>query len=240
MSVSVATVVNQARDVHPGLSPAAAPVNVAYRQLTRFSRDLYENIARRVPGYLVTSANIALPLAAFPNAGTLTSLIPGGWKDLLDLVFTYSTTPVTPAQTVTAKFVPYEQRDMPQSVPAWSVEGDQIVFLGAVTDYTSFSSATLTYTPAPPMLAAPTDLVCQSGGLPDDALDCLAAMLAAFWLGRLVDDPSNAVTEKTYIRAAGEAGALRAAFLRRIWALSQRQSYRVRDVMGMQDGGAVF
>jgi hypothetical protein len=240
MSVTLAQVINQARDEHPALSVAAAPPTLAPRQVTKYARDLYESIAVRVPGFLTTSVALALPLANFTAGQNLTALIPGGWKDLLDLTFTYNTGGTPPAQ-VKATGVPYEQRDLCQPLPSWTLAGDVLYLLGGPNDYTSYAGGTLTYTPAPVTLSQPTDLVCQSGGLPDDALDCLALMLAAFYLGRLVEDPGNAVSEKTFNRVAASAGAARTAFLRRIYRLTQRQNYRIRDVMGRSSGrGGMF
>jgi hypothetical protein len=59
----------------------------------------------------------------------------------------------------------------------------------------------------------------------------LAAMLAAFYLKRLVDDPQYKVTAATAALYAADAASERKGWLTRIFRLTQRQEYLIRDVM---------
>jgi hypothetical protein len=227
VALTAATVINHARDLHPSLSPVNAPNALACRALSRFLSELVEKIARRVPGYLGTTLTVPLPLAVFTAGIDLTAAIPGGWKRLLDGFFVYSASQTNPPTRVRANPIPYEQRDMNGPLPAWTFLANTVTFLGQETDYSQFSSFLLTYTP----LAVDVANVGSAIPLPDDSREALAAMLAAFFLKRLVDDPQYRVSAKTATLYQGDADTEKAQFLRRIWRLTQNQDYVIRDVM---------
>lgn len=227
MSVTIAQILNEARDAHPSLAAAVTPPPLAIRAVSRFVRDLYETIATKVPGFLIQSTTIAMPIPVFANGVNLTTQISGGWKDLLDLSF--GANDGSGLTYIKGRALPYEQRDM-SCGPAWTFAGNVIYFVGSESSYNQFSSALLTYTPMPPQFTALTDTI--PAPLPDDCLDCLAAMLAAFLAGRLVDDPNFVVSAQTWAVLGTIAGTQRKAFLTRIFRLSQRQDYVIRDVMG--------
>ena len=231
MTLTCATVINEARDLHPALSETAAPVPIALRLLGRFTREFTEAIAVRVPSFIAVQATFTLPLASFTAGESLTTLIPGGWKDLTDLFFTWSDPSLT--QPVRSKFVPWEQRDMPTRLPAHTFMNNVLYLLGSDANYTNYSQGVLTYTAMPAAFTTDTATI----PLPDDALSALSALLAAYWLRRLAEDPSfgtvNPATVAAYMADAAEE---RKRFLTRIFRLTQRQDYVVRDVQGIAGG----
>lgn len=227
MTLTVGTVINHARDLHPALSAVNAPDVLAYRYLSRAIDGLYEDIARRVPAFLGTQAVVTFPLPSFAAGVDLTALIPGGWKDLLDGVVTLSNTTSVPPATIPCLFVAFEQRDMTNPVPSFTFRNNVLYFLGLDTDYAGFASFTLTYTPLANDVTSKLSVI----ALPDDARGPLAAMLAAFFLKRLVDDPAYKVTAKTAALYMKDAAEEERDWLTRIWRLTQRENYVIRDVM---------
>lgn len=227
MTLLASNVILHARDLHPSLSAMNAPNPLAFRALTRMVDSINEEIARRVPGFLETTVTGTFPLASFTLGLNLTTLIPLGWKDLGDLFVTYTASSTTPATTVRASFVPYEQRDMNSPLPTYTLINNSLIFLGSDTDYAAYSAWTLTFTPLGVAVAGLASVI----GLPDDALEPMALGLAAFFLQRLVDDPQYRVTARTADLYASDAKARRSAFLTRIWRVTQRQNFLVRDVM---------
>ncbi len=228
MTVTAGTIILHARDLHPSLSKVNAPDALAFRALTRFLDGLNEEIARRVPSFLGAQAVVTFPLASFAAGVDLAALIPNGWKDLLDGFLTYSASPTGQPITIRGEFVPYEQRDSNRDLPAYTFLNNALIFLGQESDYTPFSTFTLTYTP----LGIPVVNANTAIPLPDDCLEALAAMLAGFFLKRLVDDPQYRVTARTAGLYLQDAETMRGDFLRRIWRMTQRENYVVRDVSG--------
>lgn len=224
-------VINHARDLHPSLSTTNAPQQLAYRALSRFQRDLVEEITPRVPAYLAVEAVAAFPVSPFDAGISLDTLIPNGWKDLLDGFFVRAGTSPNPGGRVRGTFVPWEQRDMGQRLPAYTFQHNVLFFLGGPSYYANFATFNLGYTPLP------ADIVNDASPfiLPPDCREALAAMLAAFYIKRLVGTPTFDVDAAGAGIFLQDAQDERAKFLTRIWRLGQRQNYRVRDVRG---GGA--
>ena len=227
MALLAADVLNHARDLHPSLSPVNAPDILGWRALSRFLSDLFEEIAHRVPGFLGAQLSTSLPLASFTAGIDLTAAIPGGWKRLMDGFFVYSASTTSPPTMVSGNFVPFEQRDMNGPLPAYTLRSNVIYLLGQDTDYTNFSSFLLTYTPLSVDVVNGTSAI----PLPNDSREALAAMLAAFYLKRLVDDPQYRVSKRTAELYMSDAETERGKFLRRIWRTTQNQNYVIRDVM---------
>lgn len=231
MTLLCSTVINEARDLHPALSETAAPVPIALRLLGRFTREFTEAIAVRVPAFVAVQATFSLPLATFASGVSLTTLIPGGWKDLTDLFYVFSDTTIT--TKVRSHFIPWEQRDIPQRMPAHTFLNNVLYLLGDASDYTSYGTGVLTYTAMPAAFTADTDAI----PLPDDALSALSALLAAYWLRRLAEDPAfGTVSPATVAMYMGDAERERQRFLTRIWRTTQRQDYVIRDVQGTGGG----
>lgn len=225
--LTVGEVLNHARDLHPSLSETNAPNPLAYRALSRFLSDLVEEIAHRVPGFFGTELTVPLPLASFDAGLDLGAALPGGWKRLLDLFFVYADSTTDPPTRVRGNAIPLEQRDMNGPLPAWTLRSNVIYLLGQPGDYGNFASFVLTYTPLSVDVAGLNAPIL----LPDDSREALAAMLAAFFLKRLVDDPQYRVSKRTAELYMSDAATERAKFLRRIWRTTQNQDYVIRDVV---------
>lgn len=222
--LTVAQIVNEARDFHPTLSKQNAPLMVALRALSRFQRRFVTEIAHNVPAWGATEIAVAFPLASFDAGVDLGVLIPGGWVDLLDGYFTYLQ---SPSRRVKGEFVPWEQKDMLAVVPAYTLRSNVLYFLGGEPSYASIANFYLTYTPLPVALTTEQSVTV----LPDDSLEAFAALLAAEWLKRMVGNPAFDVDAETAGVYQQDADKLYAAFITRIRRTGQRQSYRVRDVM---------
>ena len=244
MTLTADDVINRMRDKHPSLSPQNAPQPVALRELTALVQGLYSDIFPRVPGLLAQTVAITLLGVAFdritedgyvrvvesaPDSTTngidLTTVIPDGWLDLLMGEFLYDTTNSTRGP-VQATFVPFEQVNHPSQLPAFTLLGNTLFFVGQASIYGNFVQFNVTYTGLPADLSAPTSTV----SLPGDAREPLASMLAAALLGRLIGNPQWEVTADVVGRFEARAAGQRAAFLKRIYRTTQRQIYHMRDV----------
>jgi hypothetical protein len=244
MALLVDDVIDNARDLHPLLSPVNVPDGLMVRELTRGVSDLYDQIYPRNPGYLATTLEVDLTAPGFPWTGVmddvpgvapgidLTTLLAGGWKDITQGEF-WMGTGATARRVCVATFAPWEQRQLCSKFPAFTLRDNALYFLGAQGFYNRFSLFRLVYTPAP------VDLVL--GGtiaLPHDAREPLMSRLALFGMMRMVGNPEFKITaadvQPFSVRAAGE----RAEFLTAIWRVAQRQRYTVRDVR--PDPGGAF
>lgn len=226
-----ADVANWARNYHPSLSSTNAPQQLAYSALSRFQTAITEDITRRVPGYFAQRFSVVFDASTFVSGIDLSTLVPAGVKDFIDARFLYNQT--DPAQYTTGLFVPYEQRDMPHSVPAYTLAGNTLYLLGCTdanqlaSAYSNYSGLTLSVTPIPSDITKDTDTF---PGYPDDVRECLAALLAAFWLRRMVSNPAYNVdrTDADYFDSI--AAQERTRFLGRIFQITARQSYYIRAV----------
>lgn len=232
MTFTVGTVINHARDLHPALTETNAPNPVAFRFLSRLTRDLIREIVRRVPANEGQILTVSLPLADFSTGIDLSTSIPAGWMDLLEGFFLAGTSP-NPCQKVRGPFVPWEQRDMGVPVPAFTFRNNVLYFLGGAGAYAQYSQFLLEYTPLPVDVGKVSDTF----NLPDDARETLALQLGAFWLKRMVGSPQMGVTTQIAGLFQGDADAEKGKFLSRVWNLAARQSYSVRDVTGFGGGG---
>lgn len=214
------------RDLHPALSKSNAPAQLAFRQLSRFQRDLVQEMVVRIPAYLSQELVVTLPLADFEAGINLTTLLPDGWKDLLEGECRYSASGASPHRKCPAAFIPYEVRKQNHQRPAFTFQSNVLYLLGCANDYSQFDQFILAYTGAPPQLTAASSTFV----VPDDAQDYLAYALAAFHLKRMVGQPAFNVDAETAALYMSDAATARAQFLKRIFQLSQRQSYSVRDV----------
>lgn len=223
MTLTVATIINNARDLHPALSKTNAPDEIAFRALSRFQRQMVQDIATNVPAFLAAEVEVPFPLAVFDDGIDLATLIPGGWQDLLDGFLLYANTPNN--RRVRIEFVPWEQRDMFGGAPRYTFRDNVLYFLGGEDQYAQVSSFFLTYTAIAPSLTALTSTVL----LTDDSLDALALMLAGEWLMRMVGNPSFGVSAEAAGLYMQRGEAMRLAYVTRVRRLAQRQRYAVRD-----------
>lgn len=225
MTITVATIYEHARDQHPALSKANAPELLAPRFCTRLQCALYDEIWRRVPGFLAKKVTFTMPLSVFTDGVVLDTLIPGGWKDLLELRFFRPDTGV-PQLGTGSRFMPFEQRDMAGRTPSHTFRDGTLYLLGGPNDYSAYTSAELIYTAQPADLTLMTDAIT----LPPDALETFAYGLAAFYIRRLIGDPQYRVPREAWQVVDSEAKDERKEFLSRIFRFTQRQEYAVRDV----------
>lgn len=230
MTLTVATVANMARDYHSALSPQAAPQAVAYRALSRFQDQIVEEITSRVPGFLGQTVSVTFDAATFTDGIDLADIVPAGVKDFIDARFLYDQS--DPQSYVSGLFVPYEQRDMPHPIPAYTLLNNVILLLGndqvgqLSQAYENYEGLVLSYTPIPADLTADASVFI----LPDDAKEALASMLAAFWVRRLVGNPNFQVERADADYWDVVANEERKRFLTRIFRTTQRQSYYIREV----------
>ncbi len=232
MTLTAAAVANWARNYHPSLSTTNAPQQLAYSALSRFQTGLLQDITRRVPGYFGQRVSVTFDASTFADGIDLSTLVPAGIKDFIDARFLYNQS--TPEQFVTGLFVPYEQRDLPTRVPSYTLLGNILLLLGGngsgdlSSAYQNYSGLVLSY------VALPTDITSDDSvlvGFPNDAREAFAAMLAAFWLRRMVSNPAYNVdrTDADYFDAI--ANEERARFLTRIFqGITQQQSAYIREV----------
>lgn len=231
MTLTVGAVVNWARNYHPSLSTTNAPRQIAYSALSRFQTNLVEDITRRVPGYFGQTAEVTFDASTFANGIDLSALVPAGIKDFIDARFLYSGS--NPQSFTTGLFVPYEQRDMRHPIPAYTLRDNVLYLLGndevgqLAQAYQNYTGLVLSYTPIPADVTGDDSTFV---GFPDDVRESLAALLAAFWLRRLVSNPMYNVdrTDADYFDSI--AREERARFLGRIYQITQRQSYYIREV----------
>lgn len=234
--LTVADVIDNARDLHPALSKENVPDRLMVRELTRAVSDLYDQILKRVPAYLSLALDLDLTNPAFNWVGALndvpgvsagidlTTLIPGGWKDITQGEF-WIGSGATARCAWKGTFTPWEQRTIQRRFPAFTLRDNALYFMGAQVQYSRFSLFRLVYTPAP------ADLVLTGNvPLPHDAREPLASRLALFGLLRLIGQPqfkiSAADTAPFATRATGE----RKEFLTAVFGIAQRQRYVMRDV----------
>lgn len=227
MTITAAQILNRARDLHAALSEQNAPDVLMFRELSARQDTFFDKIFARVPAMLAKVLTVPLPLADFDAGVDLATEIPGGWKDLTPAAeFRLSGTPV-PRAIVEAKFIPWEQRLMGPSLPAFTLRDNTLFFLGSDTNYARFTEFRLTYTPIPERIVDEDSVV----ALPDDALEPLAAGLASFGLRRLVGNPLYGVTMAMWRTYDEDAALQEAMFLRRIFmGIAQRQNYSVKVV----------
>lgn len=228
MALLAGDIINHARDMHQALSPMNAPAVVGYRALSRFQGDLVDQITARQPGFLAQVLVVSLPLATFADGINLTTLLPGGWLALEDLFARASYDSDTTRWPIRCNNIPWGQRDMVQPWPCYTMRDNVLYLMGTETDWSVMSSLRLSYT------AQPADITDDASALvvPADAREALATMLCAFYLWRLVQDPAYRVPAEMAQTWDEKASTERTRFLSRIARTGQKQSFRVRNVMG--------
>jgi len=228
MALLAGTVINHARDLHPALSEANAPAPLGYRHLTRLQGKLVQQITAREPAFLAETVTVPFPLADFAAGYDLSVLLTNGWLDILNAMGQWTQSPDATAWTVRCKNVPWSQRDMVQSFPAFSIRNNIFFPIGDATMWAQIASVKITAT------ANPADITEDASTfvLPVDALDALASDLAAFYVSRLVGEPAYRITEAAVREKRKVATDEIDLFLERVWQVGRRQSYRVRNVRG--------
>jgi hypothetical protein len=225
--ISAGQVLNHARDLHPALAPVHTPEPLAWRQLSRQQEDLWQDITRIVPA--LYAQQVALPLpppSGFAAGWPLATFLPNGqYKDILDLEVQWNAPQRQPTRVT---FVPFEQRDLRHRFPAITLRDGAFYPIGNENDWASAQSVVVTFTPLPQDITSEG----QTLSLPDDARECMAAMLAAFFARRLVGVPALSVTPDIAGMLNNMAQEERTRFLARIRQVAQKQRYRIRNTAG--------
>lgn len=228
MTLAVADVIDEARDHSALLSETNAPSKLLLRELSRGIRDLFTQIAPRVPEFVALNVSIEMADIDFSTGAAvdLATQIPDGWLDLTQIGFTAATAPVPGATIPTpATIVPWMQRNRPARFPAVTFRNDVLYIIGTAAQYGRYGTMQIQYTPNPDALTLGGDVP-----LPADAKDCLGIRLAAFGLGRLQGNPNFDVDKETVAEKKAEAKESRRLFLQRVFRLSQKQDHRMKDV----------
>ncbi len=235
MTLTVADVIDNARDLHPALSKENVPDRLMVRELTRAVSDLYDQIYPRVPSYLAIPLEVDLTNPSFNWVGVmndvpseapgldLTTLIAGGWKDITQGEF-WIGSGATARCWWKGVFTPWEQRNVTRRFPSFTLRNNALYFLGSQQQYSRFSMFRLMYT------ANPADAV--KGGsvpLPHDAREPLASRLALFGLMRLVGIPQFKISAQDVAPFSDRAQGERKEFLTAVFRVTQRQQYVMRN-----------
>ena len=89
-----------------------------------------------------------MPGLSPPTGLDLSTLIAGGWKDLLSGEF-WVGTGANAVRVTKGSFIPWEQRMLRGRRPAFTLRNDALYFLGPQVFYARFSLFRLVYTPKP-------------------------------------------------------------------------------------------
>lgn len=221
MALTVAQVWSRTRDSHPALSALSAPLVLGIRECSDYQRDLVRAVIDRVPAFFALRYTVPMPLADFAAGIDLGTAIAAGWLDLPTGRVVDGTGHWRPAT-----FVPYEQQDICQRLPAYTLLNNTLFLLGVAGNYAQAASFVLEGTPIPADLTAGSSAFI----LPDDARETLKKMLAVFYLRRLVGNPMYQVTSDVVGEYAADAAHERDLWLDRIFNIARRQRHVMRDV----------
>ncbi len=236
MTISVVSVIDEARDFHAALSKQNVPDALMVGELRRALDDLINQIFPRVPAFVAVTLEVDLTDPSINwdavcndiPGGTgfaLESLIPGGWKDPMKGEFWWLASGNVSRRPEIGTFVPWEQRTLPCRKPAFTLRNNALYFLGAPALYQHYQTFRLVYTANPAVLQLGDNIP-----LPDDVHIPLASRLAVFGLRRLISMPNINVTAEMVGPFADQAKSDRAEFLQRVFRTTQRQRYVVNDV----------
>lgn len=233
--LTVDDVIDNARDLHPLLSRENVADELMVRELTRGVSDFYDKIYPQMPAYLATSLDIDLTDPGFNWAGALndvpgespgidlTTLLAGGWKDLMQGEF-WKGSGAAARCMAKATPTPWEQRTMCARFPAFTFRDNALYFLGQQVNYSRYSIFRLVYTPS-------IDDLTLGGNvpLPRDAREPLASRLAVFGLLRLVANPTFKITQNDIEPIAARASSERKSYFTKVFRDAQKQRHVMRD-----------
>ncbi len=179
MAITAATVLQEARELHPAFAEKWTPDPLAWRFLGRYQRTLVSKIAVLHPDLLEETDTISLPLTPFASGHTLPdahlyrrgiSYFSSGLKDVFHLI-------------------PWQNRPYNRLFPGGSILKGVLYLLGQATDWTAYASIDIKYVPIPALITAGTDTFV----LPDYAHPTLVAATADYLAARVAsvkDAPS--------------------------------------------------
>lgn len=154
MTISVETIIENARDRHRSFDPRQHPDRSLLRSLSAYQRELVGKALQRYEGLWTDEQTITLPLASFAAGEALTT--PFAIEGLSYVINDVAREMV---------LVPLAHKDDPK--PRWSgwVKNRRLFLRGVETDWSSVDSIVVTYSGTVAPLTAVTDLI----ELPDEA-----------------------------------------------------------------------
>lgn len=218
MALLARSVILHARDADPAFTTGRIAQPVAWRALTRLYVALVARVAQTNPDVLDAAASTtALPLSAFALANGITL-----GSDVLQPLDVQAFNTVGEPQGV--EVVPYTARAGTVRHPAATFLGNTVHLLGLPDWWTPWASVTVRYVPQPSQTL--TDATTLA--LPDDALDVLAAKLAAWMATRVAGSAKPTVINAGQLLT--DANGIEAEFLLRIGGRQRGQTLRIREV----------
>ena len=183
MAVTVAQIIEGARDHHTSLDPFTHPDAVGVRFADRYHKRLVLRVVQINPDLLAQFDDVTLPLADFDTgqaADAHHQYLSGkafylNNSDLYDRL----------------ELLPWEARNRGVHFPAYSLVNGNIKLHRTANDWTMYGSLEIRFIPMTATLTGLTSAIV----LPDTALDCMATGLAYFWMRRQPEQPF-----KNYLR----------------------------------------
>jgi hypothetical protein len=214
MAVTVAQIIEGARDYHASLDPYIHPDQVLIRFLDRYHKTLVLKVAQINPDELSVFQDITLPLADFDTGEAAEA----AHQYLSGKAFFLNDTDVWDR----LEHLPWESRGRRIHQPAYSVLNGFIRLHGTAADWTQYQSLEIRYIPMTTTLAVVTDPIV----LPDTALPCMTAGCAHFLMRRQPDQPY-----KTYFsELRAEWKEMEITFLHEIAGRKKGQLSQVNEV----------
>lgn len=177
MAVTVADIIEGARDYHAALDPYTHPDKVAIRWLDRYHKQLVLKVAQINPDELALFQDVSLPLADF-DAGEATN---DAHQYLSGKAFFQGQTNLWDR----LEKLPWESRGRRIHHPAYSIINATIRLHGVAADWTQYDSLEIRYIPMTVDLSDGADLIV----LPDTAEIPMTAGCAYFLLRRQPEQP---------------------------------------------------
>jgi len=164
-----ASVMDGAREQHPAFDEHRTPESVLFRQVNRYTRELYVRAVEKHSYLYVTTLTVDLPLADFEDGIDLPAHIQviGGEVEVQNGIRS------------DLSLVSARQRN----APGWSypvyISNDVLYLVGSSNDWNGILKVLIDYNPAPVL---PTD---KSGPVPlPDSAERVLIDQAAFWMAR--------------------------------------------------------
>ena len=167
---TAANVIEGAREQHPAFDEYRTPQSVLFRQLNRYTRELYVRAVEKHSYLTVTTLTVPLPLADFEDGIDL----PAGYVRVIGGEIEHESGRRADLNLVTAR----NRNSHNWPYPVY-ISGDVLYLTGASNDWNGLVNVLIDYNPAPVLPALITDAV----PLPDSAERVLTDHLA-FWMCR--------------------------------------------------------
>jgi len=216
MAVTVAEIIQGARDHHASLDPHAHPDSIFIRWIDRYHKRLVGKVIQINPDQICLFQTITLPLSDF-DAGEAAV---AAHHYLSGKAFFRNTTDLWDR----LEKIRWESRGRHVHAPVYSIVNDTIRLHGVAADWTQYSSLELRYIPQTTILDDDTDPII----LPDAALDCMTLGAAHFAMRRQPEQPFRYKTYFAELRA--EWLEAERTFLGEIAAVKQTELSQVNEI----------